>query len=119
MSGSADSAVRVWNTRTQQCEKKLDVGGEVIGIHFSQWTQQFVTVQGDPTNELNLWTFPHFKKLATLEGHDQRIVHSIAKGEHIVTLGECEQMKFWQTFSAPEVPRNRRLSQGMFGSWIR
>merc|ERR1712048_547432 len=102
--GGNDKKIKLWNIRRDVCENTTEVEGQVIGIHFSPWEHQMTTVQGSPANTVKIWSFQSsgMKLLATLEGHDNDILHSIHRGEFLITLAEDERMKFWQIFNPPK-----------------
>lgn len=115
--GGNDRKIRIWNLRTKKLERVTEVEGEVVGLHFSPWEQQLVTVQGYPVNTVKVWNFTSMKLLATLEGHSDSILHSIHKGEYLITLAEDERMKFWRIFNPPKDFAPEELTMGdIFGN---
>ena len=98
--GTADRMIKLRNVFTGEllCEK--DTGSQVCNLAFSKQLHEFVSTQGYSHNEINIWSYPRLKKVATLVGHTHRVLYLAMSpdGSTIVTGAGDETLRFWNVF---------------------
>lgn len=104
--GTADRMMKLRNVLTGEilCEK--DTGSQICNLAFSRSTHQLVSTHGYSQNEINIWSYPRTKKVATLVGHTHRVLYLAMSpdGGTIVTGAGDETLRFWSIFPASERP---------------
>ena len=100
--GNNDKTIKVWNTLLQKNVASVDVGAQVCNLIFSPNGNEFVSTHGFPNNQVNVWKFPDFTKLKTLEDHKNRVLYLTLSpdGEKIVTGAGANDgsLRFWRVF---------------------
>lgn len=73
---------------------------QVTSLKWSRDYKEVVSTHGFPNNHLSIWSYPSLNKVADLEGHDMRILHSSLSpdGQTLATCASDESLKFWKTF---------------------
>jgi cell division cycle 20-like protein 1 (cofactor of APC complex) len=69
-------------------------------LAFSRSTHELVSTHGYSQNEINIWSYPRPKKVATLVGHSHRVLYLAMSpdGSTIVTGAGDETLRFWNVF---------------------
>jgi cell division cycle 20-like protein 1 (cofactor of APC complex) len=130
--GTSDKFIRTWNTLSGKEASCVNAGSQVCNMAWSESADEIVTSHGYCGNEIILWRHPGFSRIATLAGHDARVVFMTASpdGTTIVTGAGDESIRLWHIFDGPNsqvvtLPPNgvlgmkRRMSQGMLPPPIR
>jgi cell division cycle 20-like protein 1 (cofactor of APC complex) len=71
---------------------------------FSKSSNELVSTHGFQDNAVVVWKYPSMKKLATLTGHQYRVLYLAMSpdSETIVTGAGDETLRFWKVF-----PKNK------------
>jgi WD40 repeat protein len=64
-SPSPQHSIHLWNETTKQIVAQFALGGECMGLAFSDDGQNLVTYAGDPGNQITLWRIPTASKLVS------------------------------------------------------
>jgi cell division cycle 20-like protein 1 (cofactor of APC complex) len=77
---------------------------------FSRNVNELVSTHGYSENAVVVWKFPSMRKLATLTGHNLRVLYLAMSpdGESIVTGAGDETLRFWKVF--PKQAKVKRLN---------
>ena len=98
--GTADRTLRLRNVFTGNllCEK--DTSSQICNLAFSKSVHELVSTHGYSQNEINIWSYPKLKKVATLVGHSHRVLFLAMSpdGSTIVTGAGDETLRFWNIF---------------------
>ena len=72
----------------------------MCNIAFSKSLHEVVTTHGYSQHEINVWSYPSMKKVATLSGHSHRVLYLATSpdGSTIVTGAGDETLRFWNVF---------------------
>ena len=59
-----------------------------------------MSTHGYSQNEISVWSYPNMRKIASLKGHTQRVLHLSMSpdGSTIVTGAGDETLRFWSIF---------------------
>jgi cell division cycle 20-like protein 1 (cofactor of APC complex) len=131
--GTSDKCIRTWNTLSGKEVACVSAGSQVCNLAWSEGADEIVSSHGYCGNEVVLWRHPGFSRIATLPGHDARVLFLAASpdGATIATGAGDESIRLWNVFSGPKPPAGklppdgnlpgapRRLSQGMLPPPIR
>lgn len=87
-------------------------------MQFSKSTHELVSTHGYSQNEINVWSYPAMRKVATLKGHTHRVLYlaSSPDGSTIVTGAGDETLRFWNIFPSlydKECSNQSQLELGM------
>lgn len=68
---------------------------------------EIISTHGYSDNAIVVWKYPSMKKVATLTGHNMRVLYLAISpdGETIVTGAGDETLRFWKVF--PSAPGNK------------
>ncbi|KAF7491379.1 Cell division cycle protein 20 -like protein [Sarcoptes scabiei] len=110
--GTNDRNIRIWNTQTGQCMHVVDTKSQVSSLLWSEQYRELISSHGYVNNELIIWTYPTFTKVAELVGHSARVLGMAmsADGSTVVSLGADETLRFWDCFDVdPEKKKNKKM----------
>ncbi|KAI8365047.1 fizzy-related protein [Choanephora cucurbitarum] len=105
--GTADMTIKLWNTISGQMNASYHVGSQVCNLLWSKKTDEIVSTHGysqdgaASSNSVILWKADKMKKLASLSGHNSRVLYMALShdGSTVVTGAGDETIKFWDLFS--------------------
>ena len=77
---------------------------------FSRNVNELVSTHGYSENAVVVWKFPTMRKLATLTGHNLRVLYLAMSpdGESIVTGAGDETLRFWKVL--PKSAKVKRIN---------
>ena len=98
--GSYDRMINFWNTNTGAKLANIDTGSQVTSIIWSQQYKELTSTHGFPYYQVSVWHYPSLKKLADLEGHEARVLHSTVSpdGTTVATGASDESLRFWKVW---------------------
>ncbi|GAM17015.1 hypothetical protein SAMD00019534_001900, partial [Acytostelium subglobosum LB1] len=98
--GAADRTIRFWNTQTGACLNQIDTMSQVCSIQWSLHHKELVSSHGFSQNQLCVWKYPTMTKIAELNGHTSRALHTAISpdGETVVSASGDETLRFWRIF---------------------
>ncbi|XP_055343591.1 cell division cycle protein 20 homolog isoform X2 [Paramacrobiotus metropolitanus] len=98
--GTADRCVKVWNINMGSLICSKETGSQVSGLVWSEEYREVVTGHGYAKNELILWKYPSFERIAELTGHTDRILDVClsSDGSTVVSSGADETIRLWHMF---------------------
>lgn len=79
---------------------------------FSKNSNELVSTHGYSDNAIVVWKYPSMKKVATLTGHNMRVLYLAMspEGENIVTGAGDETLRFWKLFPPQTGTKEREIS---------
>mmetsp|Transcript_13156 Transcript_13156/g.13264 ORF Transcript_13156/g.13264 Transcript_13156/m.13264 type:complete len:220 (+) Transcript_13156:671-1330(+) len=118
--GTADRTIRFWNTLTNEELHHVDTGSQVCNLMFSKNSNELVSTHGYSQNQIVLWQYPGFQKVATLTGHTYRVLYLCMSpdGQTIVTGAGDETLRFWNLFPSSKETAESGLQNSMFPSYL-
>lgn len=98
--GSNDKNIHFWNASTSGKIATIATDSQVTSLRWSRDYKEITSTHGFPNNHISIWSYPSLNKVADLEGHDMRILHSSLSpdGQTLATCAADESLKFWKTF---------------------
>ena len=98
--GTADRMMKLRNVFTGELLGEKDTGSQICNLAFSKDLHELVSTHGYSQNEINIWSYPRIKKVATLVGHSHRVLYLAMSpdGGTIVTGAGDETLRFWNIF---------------------
>ena len=98
--GTADRMIKMRNIFDGEIICSEDTGSQVCNLQFSKSLHEVVSTHGYSQNEINVWSYPNMKKVATLKGHTHRVLYLATSpdGSTIVTGAGDETLRFWNIF---------------------
>ena len=98
--GTADKCIRFWNTATNSALHSIDTGSQVCNLVWSRNVNELASTHGFSQNQIIVWRYPSMSKLATLTGHQFRVLYLAISpdGQTIVTGAGDETLRFWNVF---------------------
>ena len=98
--GTADRMIKMRNIFDGEIICSEDTGSQVCNLQFSKSLHEVVSTHGYSQNEVNVWSYPNMKKVATLKGHTHRVLYLATSpdGSTIVTGAGDETLRFWNIF---------------------
>jgi len=112
--GTADKCIRFWNTATDSALGCVDTGSQVCNLVWSRNVNELASTHGFSQNQIIVWRYPGMSKLATLTGHQYRVLYLAISpdGQTIVTGAGDETLRFWNVF-----PGQRQQGANDSASW--
>lgn len=98
--GTYDKTIRLHSTATGEQVSSVDVGAQVTQLVWSPHSNELASTQGFAQNSLILWAYPTMTKIATLTGHQERVLYMALNptGENVVTGAADQTLRFWNVF---------------------
>jgi cell division cycle protein 20 (cofactor of APC complex) len=98
--GTHDRHIHFWNVSTGAKLSSLDTGSQVTSLHWSREYKEILSSHGFPDNQMTLWTYPAMQKVADLQGHDARVLHTSASpdGTMVASAAGDEALKIWKVW---------------------
>ena len=98
--GTADRHIRFYNTATGSLQQQLDTGSQVTSLQWSAQHRELLSSHGFSKNQLMLWKYPSMVKVAELEGHTSRVLHTAVSpcGSIVVSGAADETLRFWKVW---------------------
>ena len=96
--GATDRRIRTWNVLRNTLVDERDTGSQVCSLLYSAVTNDFVSLQGHPANEVAIWRASGLKKVCGLQGHTVRPLHMCLSpcGSTLLSASADETMRFWK-----------------------
>lgn len=98
--GTADKTIRIWNTTSGYCYRKVTTNSQVTGLLWTESnarTGELVSSHGYSENQITVWRAPSLTKLGDMRGHHGRVlcISSSPDDKNIVSAGADERLCFW------------------------
>ncbi len=94
--GTADRCIRFWNASTGTRLNSIDTGSQVCNLSWSNNVNEIVSTHGYSLNQIIVWKYPSMSKVATLQGHTQRVIYLAVSpdGQTICTGAGDESLRY-------------------------
>lgn len=98
--GTHDKCIRFTNVATGAQISSVDTGAQVTSLMWCPNALELASTHGFSLNCLTVWRYPSMARVATLTGHNSRVLYSALApdGENIVTGAGDETLRFWHAF---------------------
>jgi len=127
-SGTADRHMRFYNTNTMGSSgngssgvggsllHSIDTQSQVCSLVWSQSDREILSSHGFSQNQLSVWKYPSLVKLADLNGHQARVLHTSLSpdGTTVCSAAADETIRFWKVWDKKDESR----SAGIHGNVV-
>ena len=99
--GTADRHIRFYNSSTGALLNAIDTQSQVTSLQWSTTGEkELLSSHGFSRNQLCVWRYPTLVKVAELEGHTSRVLHTSvsADGSCVVSGAADETLRFWKVW---------------------
>ena len=112
--GTADRAIKFWNSQTGSLLNSIDTGWQVCALQWNPFEKEILSSHGFARNHLCLWKYPSMAKIKELEGHSSRVLHMALSpdGGTVVSAAADETLRFWEVFAPPGKSKGSRNRTG-------
>lgn len=100
--GTADRCIRFFNAHTGARLNFIDTGSQVCNLIWAKNVNEICSTHGYSLNQIIIWRYPSMNKIATLQGHTQRVIYLASSPDQtqIVTGAGDETLRFYSIFPA-------------------
>jgi cell division cycle 20-like protein 1 (cofactor of APC complex) len=101
--GTHDRRIRFYAADTGELRGAVDTGAQVTQLIWSHDGSELASSHGFSQNSLVVWRYPSMSRIATLTGHNARVLYMAMApdGQVIVTGAGDETLRFWSAFQPP------------------
>lgn len=122
--GTADRFLRFWNTSSGTCVNAVDTKSQVCSVVWNPHDKELLTSHGFSQNQLTVWKYPSLVRMAELQGHTSRVLHTALSpdGQTVVSGAADETLRFWKVFADSSNKTNGQRNtadKGLFSSHVR
>ncbi|KAL4605456.1 hypothetical protein ACB092_09G030200 [Castanea dentata] len=96
--GTVDRCICFWNTTNGHQLNSVDTGSQVCDLAWSKNVNEIVSKHGYSQNQTMVWKYPSMTKVATLTGHNMRVLYLAMSPDGDETL------RFWNVFPSMKTP---------------
>jgi WD40 repeat protein len=109
--GTADKALRMWNTTSGETIKKMETGSQVCNVFWNAAYNEVLSSHGFSQNHLALWKGTDLAPIASFHQHKERVLFMAASpdGSTVATAAPGDALHIWKMFA----PRSTPLSQSL------
>ena len=110
--GTADRHIRFYNSSTGALLNSIDTHSQVTSLQWSQTERELLSSHGFSRNQLCVWKYPTLVKVAELEGHTSRVLHTSvsADGSCVVSGAADETLRFWKVWEPRSAAGKKELA---------
>ena len=110
--GTADRHIRFYNSSTGALLNSIDTQSQVTSLQWSQTERELLSSHGFSRNQLCVWKYPTLVKVAELEGHTSRVLHTSvsADGSCVVSGAADETLRFWKVWEPRSAAGKKEVS---------
>uniref|UniRef100_A0A8C7ZU66 Cell division cycle 20 homolog n=1 Tax=Oryzias sinensis TaxID=183150 RepID=A0A8C7ZU66_9TELE len=108
--GTSDRHIRIWNVNSGSCISSLDTQSQVSSLVFAPNYKELVSAHGYAHNNVVIWKYPSFSKVAELNGHEDRVLSVILSpdGSTIASVAGDETIRLWKSFELDPVKKKAK-----------
>lgn len=98
--GTADRCIKTWNVNTKEMLYSRDTGSQVCSLQYSKHTNDIISSHGYPNNEISIWRANGLKKVGSLLGHEERVLHTNLSpcGTVLLSSASDDTLRFWKLY---------------------
>ncbi|XP_034559761.1 cell division cycle protein 20 homolog [Notolabrus celidotus] len=114
--GTSDRHIRVWNTNSGSCIHSLDTKSQISSLVFAPNHKELVSAQGYPDNNVVIWKYPSFTRVAELNGFEDRVLSLSLSPDcsTVATVAGDEVIRLWKCFKVD--PAEKKAKERMIKS---
>jgi cell division cycle 20, cofactor of APC complex len=100
--GTADKSMKFWDTEKGKLLHSVSAESQVCSIVWNKFDKEVVSGHGYSRNQLCVWKYGTFDKVAELRGHTSRVLHLALSpdGSTVCSAGADETLRFWKVFES-------------------
>ncbi|XP_072312215.1 cell division cycle protein 20 homolog [Eucyclogobius newberryi] len=105
--GTSDRHIRIWNVNSGSCISSIDSQSQVSSLVFAPNYKELVSAHGYAHNNVVIWKYPSFTKVAELSGHGDRVLSVILSPDNsaMATVAGDETIQIWNSFEVDPVKK--------------
>ncbi|XP_072296515.1 cell division cycle protein 20 homolog [Eucyclogobius newberryi] len=105
--GTSDRHIRIWSVNSGSCISSIDSQSQVSSLVFAPNYKELVSAHGYPHNNVVIWKYPLFTKVAELSGHGDRVLSVILSPDNsaMATVAGDETIQIWNSFKVDPVKK--------------
>uniref|UniRef100_A0A8C5EKH3 CDC20/Fizzy WD40 domain-containing protein n=1 Tax=Gouania willdenowi TaxID=441366 RepID=A0A8C5EKH3_GOUWI len=110
--GTSDRHIRIWNVNSGSCISSLDTQSQISSLVFAPNYKELVSAHGYAHNNVVIWKYPSFSKVAELNGHEDRVL-SLTMSPDCTTVASVagdETIRLWKSFELDPLKKKRTES---------
>jgi len=110
--GTADRQIRFYNTTNGTLAQQIDTGSQVTSLQWNATHRELLSSHGFSKNQLIVWKYPTLVKVAELEGHTSRILHTSVSpcGGVVVSGAADETLRFWKVWEGVGEKKRKEIA---------
>ena len=115
--GTADRHIRFYNSTTGALLQSIDTQSQVTSLQWSRTERELLSSHGFSKNQLAVWKYPTLVKVAELEGHTSRVLHTAMSpdGGMVVSAAADETLRFWKVWEGGGERKKKEGAGGLIG----
>ena len=116
--GTADRHIRFYNSASGQLLQSIDTQSQVTSLQWAKGGErELLSSHGFSKNQLAVWKFPSLLKVAELEGHTSRVLHTAVSpdGGMVVSAAADETLRFWKVWEGGGDRKKKEAGGGLIG----
>ncbi|XP_061588269.1 cell division cycle protein 20 homolog [Cololabis saira] len=108
--GTSDRHIRIWNVNSGSCISSVDTQSQISSLVFAPNYKELVSAHGYAHNNVAIWKYPSFTKVAELNGHEDRVLNMILSPDSstIATIAGDETIRLWKSFEIDPVKKKAK-----------
>uniref|UniRef100_UPI0037E83F20 cell division cycle protein 20 homolog n=1 Tax=Semicossyphus pulcher TaxID=241346 RepID=UPI0037E83F20 len=108
--GTSDRHIRVWDVNSGSCISSLDTQSQISSLVFSPNHKELVSAHGYAHNNVVIWKYPSFTKVAELNGHEDRVLSLTLSPDRstVATVAGDETIRLWKCFEVDPVEKKAK-----------
>ncbi|XP_041658449.1 cell division cycle protein 20 homolog [Cheilinus undulatus] len=98
--GTSDRHIRTWNVNSGSCINSLNTQSQISSLLFAPNHKELVSAHGYAHNNVVIWKYPTFTKVAELNGHEDRVLSLSLSPDYstVATIAADETIRLWKCF---------------------
>ncbi|KAM6989601.1 cell division cycle protein 20 homolog [Tautogolabrus adspersus] len=108
--GTSDRHIRVWNVNSGSCISSFDTQSQISSLLFAPNHKELVSAHGYAHNNVVIWKYPSFTKVAELNGHEDRVLSLTLSPDcsTLATVAGDETIRLWKCFEVDPVEKKAK-----------
>nr|XP_020451556.1 cell division cycle protein 20 homolog [Monopterus albus] len=114
--GTSDRHIRIWNVNSGSCISSHDTQSQISSLVFAPNYKELVSAHGYAHNNVVIWKYPSFTKVAELNGHEDRVLSLTLSPDKstVASVAADETIRLWKSFE--EDPVKKKAQERMVKS---
>ncbi|XP_074545382.1 cell division cycle protein 20 homolog [Halichoeres trimaculatus] len=108
--GTNDRHIRIWNVNSGSCISSLDTQSQISSLVFAPNHKELVSAHGFVHDNVVIWKYPSFTRVAELNGHENRVLSLSLSPDcsAVATVAADETIRLWKCFEVDPVEKKAK-----------